>query len=364
MEFKNDQKVESTIRYLYYFISAILCLFLILLTDKILDDLGNSVTRPTQAQFENKVLQDSLNMVKKPLTIQTEEYATRTEQLQKTSSLAEEKYENAKESFDNWLKARETIGAPSQDKEVISRAERLDDYYKIKQAWSKQLSLLEDTTQTIQSQLNALDEQVETDRNHAQTAYSKALQSYEVKVFFIRLLFILPILALGIFFYVRYRKHKFWPLYLGFTFFSLYAFFVGLIPYLPSYGGYVRYSVGILLSLAGGYYAIKNIRSYLEQRQAALKLSSVERSKNVESDTAFKAYDQHICPSCGKDFIFKNWVVSKPTGNEVSFSVSNYCRQCGLQLFKKCTSCSENRFAHLPYCSICGVTNTDSTPSV
>ena len=86
MEFKNDQKVESTIRFVYYFISAILCLFLILLTDKILDDLGSSLTRPTQQALENKNLQDSLSGIKKPLSLQMEEYTSRSEQLQKTAA--------------------------------------------------------------------------------------------------------------------------------------------------------------------------------------------------------------------------------------------------------------------------------------
>lgn len=172
----------------------------------------------------------------------------------------------------------------------------------------------------------------------------------------IRLLFILPILLLGIYFILKFRKHKYWPIFLGYVLFSFYAFFFGLVPYLPSYGGYIRYSVGIILSVVFGIYAINKIRAFIERKKTELTESTKDRAKKVQTETAEKALDNHMCPSCGKDFIVKKWdkSSSKKT-KEASFGmVTNFCRFCGLELFKPCGNCGTENFAHLPFCSTCG----------
>jgi hypothetical protein len=363
MEFRNDKKIESTIKYVYYFISGVLCVFLILLTGRILDDLGGSVSYPSAEQFENKTFLDSIARVQNGLNAQAERYETKETQLRKAADLAEKNYQDAKASFDNWLEARKVLGEPSKDREVIAKTEALETYYAIRRDWNEAAAKIRDTIDVFRTEVAALDQLVNTERERANKVFGKAYQSYELKVFLIRLLFILPVLLLGIYFYIRRRNHQYWPLFLGFSWFALYAFFVGLVPYLPSYGGYVRYTVGVLLSAVGGYYAIKKIREYLEQRKSELQKPTEERVKQVESDTAFKAYEQHICPSCGKDFIFKNWAFTKQNPNDAGVMVSNFCRQCGFELYKNCENCGEKRFAHLPFCSNCGSRGKAKTAS-
>ena len=356
MEFQNDKKIESSIKYLYYFISAAVCFFLILLAGKILDDLGTSVSYPKEENYHNTRLVDSLKHSKSDIDLVLENYNNKYTQIEKSSQLAKDNYDGQKQSFDNWLAARKTIGEPSQDKEVIARAKEMDNYFTIQQKWKQQLSLLRDTVDMVQNKVNAFNNELAKEQQQSYLTYNSAVQKYELHVFLIRLLFILPILLLGIYFYVKKRNDKYSPIYLGFTLFALYAFFVQLVPYLPSYGGYLRYTVGILLSIAGGYYAINNIRAYLERRRVMLQESSTERMKKIQTntETSFKAYEQHLCPSCGKDFIYKSWNKVGDTGSEASIRISNFCRQCGLQLYKKCEQCGENHFAHLPFCDNCG----------
>ncbi|WP_052353988.1 hypothetical protein [Flectobacillus major] len=352
----NSKKLEKTSKVIYYTISLVLCSFLILLSSKIIDDLDSTVNAPAFEQFEHTLELQKLRKSKTLLLQQQANFQNQINMFQKTIELATQNYTHEKQSFENWLATRKTLGSPSKDQEVIQRAKRLDEFYAVEQAWREQISILTGRNEQLNRQIVNLDTQINKATELSEKHYQEALKHYELKVFLIRLLFVSPVLLLGIFFFIKYRKHKFWPLFMGFSFFSLYAFFIGLVPYLPSYGGYVRSIVGILLSIGLGYYAIKKLQEYLESKRAELKTSTETRAQRVHSDIAEKALDNHICPSCGKDFILKKWEF--PTGTikdtDTFKLVTNFCRHCGLELFKPCGQCGHENFAHLLYCASCG----------
>ena len=352
----NSKKLERTSRIVYYSISIILCLFLILLSNKVIDNLDSIALRPESKDFENKSVMSNLDQDKNTQQLYIENLNTKKTTIEKTISTAKENYKNEKQSFDNWLQTRKTLGSPDKDQEVIDRARRLDEFYSVEQDWRTQLNSLQAKIDEADNKLQGTQKLIDREISKAETKFDKELRWYDLKVFLFRLLFVAPILALGIFFFVRKRHHKFWPLYFGFTLFSLYAFFLGLVPYLPSYGGYVRYSVGVILSAGLGYYAIKTIRQFIEKKQAELKVSTQERAKNVQTEVAEKALENHFCPSCGKDFIMKKWEFPGAKNPEIEMNklVTNFCRHCGLELFTNCSNCGNKNFAHLPFCSSCG----------
>lgn len=150
------------------------------------------------------------------------------------------------------MAARRTVGSPNEDNEVLSRASELDDYFKTEQEWRKELSAINEEIVTLNEEIYKISKDIDLERGRAYQEQNKAIRKYDMKVFLIRLLFILPILLLGILFIIKLRKHKYWPLFLGFVLFSFYAFFFGLVPYLPSYGGYIRYTVGVIMSVLFG----------------------------------------------------------------------------------------------------------------
>jgi predicted RND superfamily exporter protein len=351
----NSKKLERTSRIIYFTISTMLCFFLVLLSNRIIDDIDRLTESPMQDQFENKTARKELDKKMEMMAIEVDNLNNKKALLEKTIATAKENYTNEKQSFDNWLQTRKTLGSPDKDQEVISRAKQLDEFYKIEQEWRAQLNAKQTELDQKEKEQALIQQKIDKEILVGSVKYDKAYKQYELKVFLIRLLFVGPILALGIFFFIRYRRHKFWPLFFGFTLFSIYTFFFGLVPYLPSYGGYVHYAVGIILSLGLGYYAIKTIRQFIEQKQAELKISTQERAKNVQTEVAEKAIDNHFCPSCGKDFLIKKWETpTKNNDSEVYKLVTNYCRHCGLELFKNCSSCGNKNFAHLPFCASCG----------
>jgi predicted RNA-binding Zn-ribbon protein involved in translation (DUF1610 family) len=352
----NNKKLEKSSKLINYSISIILSIFLISLANKFIGDVNNLRDRPYTSNFENSTLIDSLNKAFEGNESELQAVYEKKSSTQTTINIARNNYTNAKESFDNWLRARETVGSPTNDEEVLKRANELDEYYKAQQAWEKELQDLNDKVEEERKVQAAFQMKISEEKERARAEYDNAIKKYNLNVFLTRLLIVLPILLLGVFFIFKFRKHKYWPLFLGYVLFSFYAFFFGLVPYLPSYGGYIRYSVGIILSIVFGIYAINRIRSFIEKKKRELEISSSERAKKVQTETAEKALDNHMCPSCGKDFIIKRWdnvnTDKLVIGNYGK--VSNFCRHCGLELFKNCKSCDTKNYAHLPFCSNCG----------
>lgn len=365
----NGKRLARMMSIIRVMISVVLCIFLVLLSDKLLSNLTLSNNRPVLGDaiavkgvsddrpvFQDDVARQALlpleNQVKQ-LTTEKNTLQNKQENLQATIDAAQKNYANEQASFNNWVKTRDSLGLSKDDSEVRSRAKKLDDYYQVAKSWIDEQKNIETQSLAVDKKLQQLDGQIEVINAAASDRYEKAMNQHELKIFLWRLLFVIPVLLVSVFFVLRRRSSDYWPLYRGFVFFGFYAFFFGLAPYLPSFGGYVRYSVGILLTVALGYYAIVRMKIYMKEREAQLAVSQQERAERIQSASAEKAFAQHFCPSCGKDFLLSAW---ENKGSDASNYrlVSHYCRHCGLNLFKDCHRCGAAYFVHLPYCQSCG----------
>lgn len=353
----NDKKFNRTKKVLFALISIVLAGMLISLSYRIMYDMDSAVTTPVYSDyFSDEQERDLL----KPADDLDKEYETilkSQKNLQLIIQTAEKQKADEQESFENWNKARNTLGSTSHDKEVLARLKRIDELQAVLQSWVMKNDSLDKVRTSIYEKREVIYADLVKAKDKASEDYHSDLNKYSLKVFGVRLLFVSPILLLGIYFFIKKRKTKFSPLYMGFSLFAVYAFFFGLVPYLPSFGGYIRYTVGIILTIGLGYYAIKQLFMYQEKRKQEMQQSVKERAKLMQGEVASKSFENHVCPSCGKDFIIKGWEVldsAAPALTARPAMPSNFCRYCGFQIVKKCSKCQQANYAHLPFCVNCG----------
>lgn len=245
------------------------------------------------------------------------------------------------EGFANWIAARRATGRADQDPEVLQRTRELDELKaREREARAKvdaeEQALLDARQATTQSrrQLSDLEQA-------AQSAYERALRAQELRVFAYRLGLTLPPLLLAGWLFRTHRQGRWWPFVWGFIFFALFAFFVELVPYLPSYGGYVRYLVGIVITVVVGRSAILGLQRYLERQRAAELQPEPQRRQELGYDTALTRLAKGVCPGCERAVDLKN--------TEIDF-----CPHCGIGLFDHCPACGKRKNAFSRFCHACG----------
>lgn len=272
------------------------------------------------------------------------------EDLKAKRTTARNEYQSARTAFNNWLKTRTATEAESQNPEVIKRTQQLDalntlqrDAARKVEAASADLTTLERTARDLRNQQSAL-------RLAAQAPYDAAIRAQTLKTFLIRLAITLPLLLISAWLILKQRQSAYWPLFRGFIFFSLFAFFVELVPYLPSYGGYLRSIVGIVLVGIAGKYIIAAMRRYLENKKQEESKTETERRKTITYETALKKMSANQCPSCDRKFA---------TGKDQS---NDFCVHCGFCLFDNCTSCDARDNSFHKFCGSCGSDKKHPTP--
>lgn len=321
--------------------------------------LGGTVVSDLPQVEQHKTIEDFINKEKaEPLRVaidQSEEVERAAQrdldQIEIRLTAAQQANSNARETFSNWIATRQATQQADQDQELIKRTQALDTFSAAVDKVQKEFSAQQKIVLDARQQQNKLQEQLSLLEKDARALLEDEERRVQLRVFGYRLALTLPLLVVAGWLFAKKRKGTYWPFIWGFIFFALFAFFVELVPYLPSYGGYVRYAVGIVVTVLIGRYAINALNRYLAKQQIAEEQPETIRRKELSYDLALVRFSKGVCPGCERAVDLKNTTV-------------DFCPHCGISLFDHCGKCNARKNAFAKFCHCCGTNAEDSKGSI
>ncbi|MGE0355863.1 MAG: serine endopeptidase [Burkholderiales bacterium] len=324
--------------------------FLVGLGGTIVGDLPKVEARRKLADFMDPAESERLKAALKEARRAGQEAREALDQAQLRANVAQADSRSATETFNAWLATRRATARADQDAELVERTARLEG---LRIAQREALAAVEaqqkaslDASQAAsraQARLSELE-------RGAREALESAERAQELRVFGYRLALTLPLLAVAGWLFARKRKGRWWPFVWGFVLFAAFTFFVELVPYLPSYGGYVRYTVGIVVTVLVGRQAILAMNRYLERQRLAEAQPDAKRREELGYDMALARLAKNVCPGCERPVDLKNERI-------------DYCPHCGIGLFDRCDGCRERKSAFSLYCHACGAPARAASPA-
>lgn len=332
---------EKWFRFGLWIVAFVFASFLIGLGGTVVANLPKVEHRYTLDDFIDKPAAEKLRAELRSLQEKRQVAQDANDQAQLKLNAARANSGAARDTFNSWLATRHATQRPEQDRELIERTQSLEE---LKILERKALGDVERQQQSLLDARQA-EGRAQRDLHELEQAASEKLtvelRHQELRVFGYRLLLTLPLLVAAGWLFAKKRHSTWWPFVWGFIYFALFAFFVELVPYLPSYGGYVRYVVGIVITVLIGRYAIVALNSYLEKQKQAEAMPDVERRKELSYDTALARLAKKVCPGCERPVDLTNTAI-------------DYCPHCGICLFDHCGKCEERKSAFARFCHACG----------
>ena len=333
---------ERLVRAGQWLVALLFAYFLIQVGGAVIADLPLLSKAPQREQFLDRPAVRGLENGLKPLESRRQALADQLQAVEQREADGREAYDRDKAAFENWRATRSATAQSDQNPEVLNRARQLDLQLERQRQLSEERQRLQQGLAGVEAAIAPKQRSLDGLRSQAEGQLARARQRAELRVFAIRLLFVGPLLALALWQFRRYRRGEQWPFVWGFLLFALFAFFVELVPYLPPFGGYIRYGVGALLTVVVGRALIAWLKAYGQRLQREQAAPAEQRQRSIRYEKALQAISRNQCPGCDRTLPRHEGVLP------------DYCMHCGLQLQRDCASCSHHMIAFFPYCPSCG----------
>ena len=332
---------ERWFRLVLWLVAIVFALFLIQLGSLVVDDLPQVERTYTLEQFLDRDAAAASAETLKRLRRDAEDNARRLEQTQLSLDAARAASEAARETFGNWLKTRDATQRVDQDPGLIARTQQLDALKASERALEEQIDVLTRTGIGLTDQISAQTTADDALRVPARSKLVAAERRQELRVFGYRLAVTLPLLVIAGWLLLRHRHNRNWPFIWGFAFAAAFAFFVELVPYLPSYGGYVQYGVGVIVTLIAGRAAIGALHAYRQRQRQEEARPNTERRTQIATDEALQRLAKKVCPGCERPI-------------DLTDPEADFCPHCGIGIFERCPACDHRKSTFARFCYACG----------
>ena len=195
------------------------------------------------------------------------------------------------------------------------------------------------------------EQETERQRQPARDEFSHLSQKHRLKLAFLQLAILLPILIVAAAVIIKKRSSIYFPLFLAFGAATLIKVALVVHEYFPS--KYFKY-----ILIGGLLIVVARLLIYFIRTIAFPKTQWLVKQFR-------EAYERFLCPVCEypirigpRRFLFwtrrtvNKLVVPSDRGDQEE---TYTCPSCGSNLFEECPSCHKVRHAMLPHCSHCGV---------
>lgn len=334
---------ERLVRTGQWLIALLFAFFLNQVGSSLIADLPLLSRPPERARFVDQAQVAALETELSSLNRSRAELQEQQQGLAQRQEEARQAYDSEKSSFENWRAARSATEQGAQNPEVIARARSLDARLAEQRQLEAEGRQLAARMTTLQARIAAPRQRLDRLNQEADARLERARRGAELRAFAIRLAFVGPLLALAIWQFQRFRRSDNWPFVWGFLLFGLSAFFFELVPYLPSFGAYIRYGVGAALTYGLGRSLIRWLNAYLQRKQQEMKAPQEQRQGQIRYEKALQAVNRSQCPSCERNL--------PPRDGQLP----NFCMHCGLQVQRDCRRCGHHHLAFFPFCPACGL---------
>ena len=348
---QSNRTLARLFKVVFFFISILFAYFLIETGNLLIKQLPDVVVDSSVEQHYDKVRADQLQDEIESLNYELESLALTKKDLLAKQRIYKRNVELNSGAYAAALAARKITEDSAKNKLVSQTRSSLEE----EREKLKEVNFEYDQHQLVQTEKannkKALEADLRDLKQDAQELWDAEKDWVTLKVFIVRLIFLLPLLVIAYFLLKRYNDSKYWPFVYGWGYFALYSFFFELVPYLPYYGGYVRSIVGIIITFAVGRYAIQFLQSYLEKtRQLEKEDESVRRDRLQEQESSleetFGKLVRGVCPSCDRALNDKH----------------KFCVYCGLCIKKECDSCNKLQISFNQFCYECGEKQSSDEP--